>query len=55
MKINFDRKKIAEATAEIVQKTVDTGKRVAVGGGGVSLSSQAENEHHSKLIFHIEF
>lgn len=27
----------------------------AVGGGGVSLSSQAENEHHSKLIFHIEF
>lgn len=27
----------------------------AVGSGGVSLSSQAEKEHHSKLIFHIEF
>lgn len=27
----------------------------AVGGGGVSLSSQAEKEHHSKLIYHIEF
>lgn len=27
----------------------------AVGGGGVSLSSQAEKEHHSRLIFHIEF
>ena len=30
MKINFDKKKIAETTAEIVQKTVDTGKKVAV-------------------------
>ena len=27
----------------------------AVGGGGVSLSSQAEKEHRSKLIYHIEF
>ncbi len=27
----------------------------AVGGGGVSLSSQAEKEHHSKLMYHIEF
>lgn len=31
MKINFDKKKLAETTAEIVQKTVDTGKKVAVG------------------------
>lgn len=29
MKINFDKKKLAEATAEIVQKTVDTSKKVA--------------------------
>ena len=27
----------------------------AVGGGGVSLTSQAEKEHHSKLIYRIEF
>ena len=30
MKINFDKKKISEATAEMVQKTVDTGRKVAV-------------------------
>lgn len=27
----------------------------AVGGGNVSLSSQAENEYQSKLVYHIEF
>ena len=27
----------------------------AVGGGGVSLSSQVEKENHSKFIYHIEF
>ena len=27
----------------------------AVGGGNISLSSQAEKEHQSKLIYHIEF
>ncbi len=31
MKINFDKKKLAEATAGIVQKTVDTSKKVASG------------------------
>ena len=31
MKINFEKKKIAEATAEIVQKTVNTSKKVASG------------------------
>ena len=29
MKINFDKKKITDVTAEIVQKTVDTSKKVA--------------------------
>ena len=54
MKINFDKKKLAEVTADFAQKTayaIDS----AIGDGNVSLSSQAEKEHYSKLIFNIEF
>lgn len=42
------------SSATMSQKTAYAIDSV-VGSGSVSLSTQAEKEHHSKLIYHIEF
>lgn len=42
------------SSATMSQKTAYAIDSV-VGGGNISLSSQAEKEHQSKLIYHIEF
>ncbi len=53
--VKFETLELSGALSATMSKKTAYAIDSVVGGGGVSLSSQAEKECHSKLIYHIEF